>query len=151
MARCLFKRLSSIKKKLRHPDTSEEIVFNKPTSGKIVTPFGYWIHPNSLKKTLHDGIDIANKEGTDVFAAAVGKVVKAEHDPDKGFMIVMDHNESWRTEYRYFAELSVKKGEAVKSGDLIGHMGSTGQSTGPHLHFSILKDGSFINPAPVMK
>ncbi|QGQ99313.1 M23 family metallopeptidase [Paenibacillus psychroresistens] len=136
-------------KVLPSPKVSEKIVFKMPTSGKVTTPFGYQTH----QKILHDGIDIVNKEGTDVYAAAAGKVIKAEYDPDNGFTIVIEHNENWRTEYRHFAnaKMPVIKGEMVKSGDLIGHMGSTGQATGPHLHFSILMDGEYIDPVSMLK
>jgi len=130
---------------------SEDVMFIAPTSGMVTSSFGYQTHPKSLDKTLHDGIDIANEEGTDVYAAASGNVIKAEYDGKNGFTVVIEHNDSWQSEYRHLAEFSIKEGENVQSGELIGLMGSTGQSTGPHLHFSILKGGEYVDPISLIE
>ncbi|QMV43077.1 M56 family metallopeptidase [Cohnella cholangitidis] len=130
---------------------SVTIPFIAPTAGKLTSPYGERIHPVTSKKSLHDGIDIANKKGTDVYAAAGGKVVKAEYDKKYGNTIKIEHNGIWTTEYRHLDKLSVEEGASVESGDLIGLMGSTGESTGPHLHFSVLSDGKYIDPMTVIK
>jgi beta-lactamase regulating signal transducer with metallopeptidase domain len=125
----------------------EEVTFRLPASGKIVTDYGFQTHPITKKKTLHDGIDISNKKGTKIYAAADGKVIKAEYDSQHGRIIMIEHKAGLQTEYRHLNELSVKVGDSVKSGTVIGFMGSTGQATGPHLHFSITKDGEYVDPA----
>lgn len=127
-----------------------EISFVMPASGKITSVFGYRTHPVSKKQLLHDGIDIANREGTDVFASSSGKVIKAEYDGAYGFTVVIEHNESWQSEYRHLKELSVNQGDMVNTNDRIGQMGRTGQATGSHLHFSIRKDGEYLDPEPFL-
>lgn len=128
----------------------EEISFVMPASGKITSVFGYRTHPVTKQPLLHDGIDIANREGTDVFASSSGKVIKAEYDSAYGFTVVIEHNESWQSEYRHLKELSVNQGDIVNTNDGIGQMGHTGQATGSHLHFSIRKDGEYLDPEPLL-
>ncbi|QJD86984.1 M23/M56 family metallopeptidase [Cohnella herbarum] len=130
-------------------ESAIEFSLQLPKGSKISSPFGYRIHPVSAKKSLHDGIDIAGKKGTDIVAAAGGKVVLAESVSAKGLTVTIEHNKVWSTEYRHLDKLSVKEGDEVKEGDLIGLMGSTGNSTGPHLHFSVLKNGEYVDPNPV--
>ena len=130
---------------------SDKITFIAPTAGKMTSPYGYRIHPVTSEKTLHDGVDIANEKGTDVYAAADGKVVKAGYDSKNGLMVVIEHSQAWSTEYRHLDKLSVEEGAAVESGDLIGLMGSTGESTGSHLHFSVLSEGKYVDPITVIK
>ena len=130
-------------------ESAIELSLYLPSGSKISSPFGYRIHPVSSKKSLHDGIDIAGKEGTDIVAAAGGKVTLAETVTAKGLTVTIEHNEVWSTEYRHLDKLSVKEGDEVKEGDLIGLMGSTGNSTGPHLHFSVLKNGEYVDPKPL--
>jgi bla regulator protein blaR1 len=130
-------------------ESAIELSLQLPKGSKISSPFGYRIHPVSSKKSLHDGIDIAGKKGTDIVAAAEGKVILAETVSAKGLTVTIEHNKVWSTEYRHLDKLSVKEGDEVKEGDLIGLMGSTGDSTGPHLHFSVLKNGEYVDPKPV--
>jgi murein DD-endopeptidase MepM/ murein hydrolase activator NlpD len=125
----------------------EEVTFRLPASGKIVTAYGFQTHPITKKKTLHDGIDIVNKKETKIYAAADGKVIKAEYDSQHGLIVIIEHIAGLQTEYRHLNDLSVTVGDSVKSGTVIGIMGSTGKSTGPHLHFSITKDGEYVDPA----
>lgn len=129
----------------------EEIQFAVPTDGKVTAPFGFRIHPVTAKKSLHDGIDIANAKGTEVYAAADGKILKAEYDTKNGNTVIIAHNDTWRTEYRHLDKLTVEKGDEARAGELIGLMGSTGQSTGPHLHFSILENGEYVDPAKLLQ
>ncbi|MUT64716.1 M23/M56 family metallopeptidase [Paenibacillus sp. NEAU-GSW1] len=131
--------------------TSEPLSFSMPAAGKVTVPFGIRIHPVSGKEKLHDGIDLVNKKGTPVYAAAEGVVIKAEYVPVNGMTVVIKHNNSWTTEYRHLSELKSVEGQQVKSGDLIGLMGSTGQATGSHLHFSVIKEGVYIDPTEVLR
>ncbi|WP_256975784.1 M23/M56 family metallopeptidase [Paenibacillus sp. MY03] len=130
---------------------NDDIRFVFPTTGKIVSRYGERIHPITQEKSLHEGIDIANVEGTEIRAAADGKVIKAEYDPEHGFCVIIEHNEIWQSEYRHLQQLSITVGDETKSGDLIGLMGSTGQSTGSHLHFSIIKDTNYVDPTDYLK
>jgi len=127
-----------------------EISFAMPTSGKLTSTYGFRIHPITSEKSLHDGIDIANEEGTNILASADGIIVKSKYESDHGLIVVIEHNKSYQTEYRHLSELAVKEGDKVKSGDVIGLLGSTGQSTGPHLHFSIIKNGEYVDPISLL-
>lgn len=126
-----------------------KLLLKLPKDAKISSRYGNRIHPVTSEKTLHDGIDIAGKAGSDIFAAGSGKVVVAEYDTAKGLTVTIQHNKAWSTEYRHLDKLAVEAGDEVKSGDLIGQLGSTGQSTGPHLHFSVLKQGEYVDPLSV--
>jgi len=114
--------------------------------GKMTSPYGERVHPVSGKKTLHDGIDIAGKKGTPVPAAASGTIVLAKADSARGNVVAIGHDAVWSTEYRHLDKLGVKEGDRVEAGDIIGWMGSTGQSTGPHLHYSVLENGEYVDP-----
>ncbi|MFB9275660.1 M56 family metallopeptidase [Cohnella cellulosilytica] len=126
-----------------------ELFLRIPEDAKIGSRYGYRIHPVTSAKTLNDGIDVVGKAGTDIFAAGAGKVVQAEYDTAKGLTVTIAHNEAWSTEYRHLDKLEVEAGDEVKAGDLIGRMGGTGQSTGSHLHFSVLKQGEYVDPLTV--
>lgn len=123
----------------------QDIVFSIPSEGQITAAFGEHIHPKTNERIFHDGIDIVNEEGSEVRAAADGQVIKADYHGDYGLHIVIEHRDGWRTEYRHLQELLAAEGDAVKTGDRIGLMGSTGKSTGPHLHFSIMKDNVYVD------
>ncbi|TVY01209.1 M56 family metallopeptidase [Cohnella terricola] len=126
-----------------------ELKLAMPTGSKISSRYGYRIHPVTSEKTLNDGIDITGKKGSGITAAAGGKVVHAGYDRTKGNTVTIEHNEIWSTEYRHLDKLSVKEGDEVKAGDAIGLLGSTGGSTGPKLHYSVIKNGEYIDPVPV--
>ncbi|WP_372629408.1 M56 family metallopeptidase [Cohnella sp.] len=132
-------------------DSAKEIQLRltMPEDAKISSRYGYRIHPTTSEKSLHDGIDIAGKAGSDIFAAGAGTVVQSEYDSAKGLTVKIEHGEAWVTEYRHLDKLAVEAGDEVKSGDLIGQMGSTGESTGPHLHYSTLKEGEYVDPLSV--
>lgn len=87
----------------------------------------------------HMGIDYAASEGTPVMAACDGVIIHADYDHDRGNSILIEHSGDYLTEYNHLSEMLVKSGDEVKSGDIIGYVGSTGKSTGPHLHFGLIK------------
>ncbi|MFC4597633.1 M56 family metallopeptidase [Cohnella hongkongensis] len=130
-------------------EAGAELRLQLPEGAKISSRYGVRVHPSTSERTLHDGIDIAGQAGTELFAAAAGKVVVAEYVKAKGLTVIIEHNDEWSTEYRHLDELSVEAGDTVKSGDPIGRMGSTGDSTGPHLHYSVLKNGEYVDPLSV--
>ena len=94
----------------------------------------------------HPGIDIAIPEGTYIRAAAGGRVLEAADDPVYGFFVLLDHGGGYQTLYGHAAELLVRPGDLVEVGEVIALSGSTGQSTAPHLHFELLRDGQPVDP-----
>ena len=111
-----------------------------PTNGTITSGFGYrW-------GALHAGVDIANNVGTPVRAAKAGTVILAGWNGGYGNCIVIDHGGGFSTLYGHMSRLRASEGDRVSQGDLIGDMGSTGNSTGPHLHFEIRENGAPIDP-----
>ena len=96
----------------------------------------------------HKAIDFAGDVGSPLFAAKAGKVTFAGWDGNYGYAVVIDHGNGYQTRYAHASALCVRKGETVSQGQQIAKLGNTGRSTGPHLHFEILKNGNQINPAP---
>lgn len=96
----------------------------------------------------HKGMDLAANKGTPIFAAAAGKVVSAGWDGDYGYSVVVDHGNGIKTRYAHQSALSVKAGQTVAQGDQLGLVGSTGNSSGNHLHFEVIVNGVRKNPAP---
>lgn len=121
--------------------------FIKPTSGRISSPFGYRTHPVTGSYTLHSGIDIAASSGTTVVASRNGKVVSAGYSGSYGNLIVISHGNGFETAYAHLSSIKVSVGDTVSQGQLIGKVGSTGRSTGPHLHFEIRINGTAVNPS----
>jgi murein DD-endopeptidase MepM/ murein hydrolase activator NlpD len=118
------------------------------------SPFGYRVHPITGKKKLHSGMDMAAPKGTSVYAAESGVVIVAQSWSGYGNCIVIDHGGGLSTLYGHLMNggIYVKKGQTVKRGQKIGGVGSTGQSTGNHLHFEVRnKDFEPVNPAPYLR
>ncbi|HZG16299.1 MAG TPA: M23 family metallopeptidase [Candidatus Bathyarchaeia archaeon] len=122
--------------------------FQMPVAGTLTTPYGYQRIVNGKPSSRHMAIDIANKEGTPVYASNAGKVVLAESLYLTGNTVMIDHGLSLFSSYGHMSKLDVKAGQIVKKGQLIGRVGSTGFSTGPHLHYAMLIGNTFINPNP---
>lgn len=126
-----------------HAETGAMIV---PASGKITgTPGGYCRSGSS-----HDGFDIAAASGTTVVASADGKVRQADYASSPGNRIVIDHAGGWETRYLHLSSKSVKTGQTVKKGQKIGTVGSTGNSTGAHLHFQVERNGAVIRSSSLL-
>ncbi len=117
-----------------------------PVKGKIASPFGWREHPVYGKKTFHNGLDIENRRGTEVRAVVEGKVIFAEYKGNSGKLVIIQHKDGYQSIYAHLDEIKTKKGSTVGRGDIIGKVGNTGISTGPHLHFGIRKNGKFLNP-----
>jgi len=116
-----------------------------PCSGTVTSGFGWRVHPITGVRHFHTGIDIANKEGTEVKSAAAGVVIWTGWAGGYGNRVVMDHG-PFRTAYAHLKQVLVRPGDELKGGDVIGLMGSTGRSTGPHLHFEVMVDGRYVDP-----
>lgn len=117
-----------------------------PVSGDITSHFGNRMHPILKKRKYHSGIDIAAVTGTPIAASDYGVVIFSGRNGGYGLMITLDHGAGISTVYAHCSSLLVKKGETVSKGQTIAKVGSTGLSTGPHLHFEVRKDGVPVNP-----
>ncbi|UED72174.1 M23 family metallopeptidase [Brevibacillus sp. DP1.3A] len=122
--------------------------FKQPAVGKLTTPFGYQRVVNGVPANRHSAIDIANKTGTPIWASNHGKVVLADSLYLTGNTIIIDHGLNIFSIYAHLSKLDVKTGQEVKQGQVIGQMGSTGFSTGPHLHYGMLVGNTYVNPQP---
>ncbi len=119
-----------------------------PTYGSITSPFGWRMHPIYGEEKFHTGIDVANTIGSPVHATADGEVVFAGWDGDYGNRIELRHKAAgYSTFYAHLLKVKVSYGDEVKRGQVIGYVGSTGNSTGPHCHYEVRRQGSPINPA----
>jgi murein DD-endopeptidase MepM/ murein hydrolase activator NlpD len=116
-----------------------------PEKFRISSVFGFRIHPISGKKKMHTGTDIAAPKGTKVMAAGAGEVIVAKYYGGYGNTVIIDHNGKW-TLYAHLSKISVKEGQDVKTGAKIGEVGSTGSSTGNHLHYEVRIDSNAVDP-----
>jgi murein DD-endopeptidase MepM/ murein hydrolase activator NlpD len=120
-------------------------------SWNVTSRFGYRADPFTGKSAFHSGIDFAGNIGDSVFSTADGVVVKAASDLSHGRNIIIQHSTGLRTRYLHLSKIKVNVGDSVKKGDVIGLVGNTGRSTGPHLHYEVIKNGVNINPAPYLQ
>ena len=116
------------------------------THGWISSYYGRRTSPFNGKSEMHRGVDFAGKKGSDVLAVAGGIVTRASRNGGYGYMVEIDHGNGYVTRYGHNQMLLVQAGEAIKKGQVIAKLGSTGRSTGPHVHFEVIKDGARINP-----
>jgi murein DD-endopeptidase MepM/ murein hydrolase activator NlpD len=114
--------------------------------GWISSYYGYRTSPFDGRRVFHKGMDIAGKHGSSIIAVAGGVVTWADQRWGYGNLIEINHGNGYATRYGHCQELLVKEGEAVKKGQIVATMGSTGRSTGPHVHFEVLQDGKQVNP-----
>ncbi|MEE4315401.1 M23 family metallopeptidase [Erythrobacter dokdonensis] len=117
---------------------------------QLTSGYGMRTHPVLGGRRKHSGIDLAAPTGTPVYATADGLVGRADWYSSYGLYISIDHGASMETRYAHLSRLAVAAGDNVKKGDLIGYVGSTGRSTGPHLHYEVRIDGLAVNPIPYM-
>ena len=118
--------------------------------GWISSKFGFRKSPFSGKREFHSGVDIANHEGTSIHASANGTVTYAGHRGLLGNAVFIDHGFGITTRYGHMKQFCVKKGQSVKRGDIIGKLGSTGRSTGPHLHYEVRLNDIPVNAEKYM-
>lgn len=117
-----------------------------PVQGHITSPFGYRINPITKQFSFHTGMDIAAAEGTPIAAAFAGTVEKVGASPAYGNYVLLDNGSGIETFYGHCKLVTVRQGDKVKAGGLLGGVGSTGMSTGDHLHFEIRLHGISLNP-----
>jgi murein DD-endopeptidase MepM/ murein hydrolase activator NlpD len=120
-------------------------------AGIIVTSgMGMRVNPILGRRMFHAGTDLAASVGAPVRATADGDVARAGWAGGYGLLIVLHHQDGYETRYGHLSRVAVSEGEAVRKGQLIGYVGTTGRSTGPHLHYEIRHDGEAINPLPYL-
>ena len=156
-------RLASLSQRLKQRETELSIldqvllgIYNdkgaRPAGAPIVkgwmsSPYGERVDPISGKKAWHEGMDFAGAKGSEVIAVANGVVVFAGYRDGYGQLVEISHGKDLRTRYGHHEEVLVHAGQSVKRGDVIALMGNSGRSTGPHVHFEVLKEGRPVNPA----
>lgn len=118
----------------------------KPVEGKLTSAYGYRVNPVTGKYTFHTGMDIAAPEGTPVKATLAGTVELVASDSTYGNYCIIDHGNGVKSFYAECAEINVKKGDKIAAGGLVGTVGTTGITTGPHLHFEIRINSKNHNP-----
>lgn len=117
-----------------------------PTGGTVTSGFGWRISPWGEGSEFHQGIDIANSLNTPIVATADGKVVQSGWSGGYGNLIQIDHGNSITTMYGHNSQLVVSDGQQVRKGQIIAYLGSTGRSTGPHVHYEIRVNGNAVDP-----
>lgn len=117
---------------------------------KITSPFGPRSDPFNRSRAVHSGIDVRGKTGTPIYATADGTVQLAQHHGGYGNTIIINHGDRYETLYAHLSKIGVEQGDEVLKGDVIGELGSTGRSTGPHLHYEIIKSGKAVDPEPYL-
>jgi murein DD-endopeptidase MepM/ murein hydrolase activator NlpD len=120
--------------------------FEKPCRGRLTSRYGYRRDPFTGKRAFHTGIDIANRVGTKVLSAREGKVVFVGWRSRYGNIVIIEHSFGYRTVYAHLSSMEVGRGDHVRRGQVIGYIGNTGRSTGPHLHFEIWLKNRLIDP-----
>ena len=122
-----------------------------PLAAAILTSnYGMRTHPVLGGRRNHKGVDLAAPTGTPVYATADGLVAKAKRFSSYGLFIQIEHGANLQTRFAHMSRLAVTAGQRVRKGELIGYVGSTGRSTGPHLHYEVRVEGVAVNPIPYM-
>ena len=134
------------KAKKQYSERAPDVDFIWPVTGRISSIFGLRRFFNEQERRPHSGLDIAASEGTPIKAVANGTVIDSGNFFFSGNMIYLDHGQGILSLYAHMSEISVKPGDIVKQGDIIGKVGQTGRVTGPHLHFAVLANQTLIDP-----
>ncbi|HEX3007460.1 MAG TPA: M23 family metallopeptidase [Bacteroidales bacterium] len=122
-------------------------VANKDLS-RTASGYGWRVHPIYKIRKFHEGMDFTAPTGTEIYATADGVIAEIETNEHRGYgnMALVDHGYGYETVYAHMERIKVKIGQHVKRGDVIGYVGNTGLSTGPHLHYEVRKNGKAVNP-----
>ena len=126
--------------------SAEELTM--PVTGVFTSGFGFRENPVTGEDDFHAGVDLAAAQGTPVKSALNGQVLKTGYTDSRGSYILVRHDNGVQTLYQHLSFAAVRQGQAVKAGEVIGMVGSTGLSTGPHLHFELRVNGVCVDPAP---
>lgn len=120
--------------------------FMWPVNGRVTSHYGGRIHPITGKYTVHNGLDIAADTGTEIAAAFDGTVTAAGYSESYGYYIMLTHGDNVKTLYAHCSKLLLSEGDSVKKGDTLALVGSTGRSTGPHVHFEVRVGSYRVDP-----
>jgi murein DD-endopeptidase MepM/ murein hydrolase activator NlpD len=151
LLRGLENRLSSVRRDVERREALASATPSIwPAHGWLTGTFGGRSDPFTGEPGFHQGLDISTEKGSPVFATADGSVEAAAYSGDYGNLIVLKHAFGLKTRYGHLSSYAVKPGQAVKRGNVIGYVGSTGRSTGAHLHYEILANGNLINPLQLL-
>ncbi|MFR8333183.1 MAG: M23 family metallopeptidase [Oscillospiraceae bacterium] len=112
----------------------------------VTSAYGYRVHPVTGAWSFHTGVDLGAAEGTPIYATRSGTVTTATYSDVYGNYVTINHGDGYSSLYGHMTHYVVSAGEYVSQGEVIGYVGSTGWSTGPHLHFTIYYNGSTVNP-----
>lgn len=126
--------------------SSGKMLWPLPSSRRITSPFGTRVHPIYKRVKAHHGIDIAGRRGSPIIAAKEGRVIISGWQRGYGNVVIIDHGGGITSVYAHCDTLLARVGQKVKQGEVIAKVGSTGYSTGPHLHFEVRKNGAVVNP-----
>jgi murein DD-endopeptidase MepM/ murein hydrolase activator NlpD len=128
-----------------------DILFRFPLPlGRLSSSYGSRANPITGGSEFHHGVDLAAPEGMEVYAARDGRVERVEEDPSLGKVVILAHEGGYQTVYGHLSAILVALQQSVRSGMIIGRVGSTGQATGPHLHFEVRRQGSSRDPLPLL-
>lgn len=119
---------------------------DKTSTRRLVSGFGMRMHPRYKVMKMHTGVDFSVPTGTPIYATGNGVVVEAGGQSGYGNVIIIDHGFNYKTLYAHLSAIDVKVGKKVKRGEMIGRVGNTGVSVGPHLHYEVRHKGSPVNP-----
>ena len=128
------------------PSNNQSFLFPMAYCTMLTSAYGYRIHPITGNYAFHNGVDLAAGTGTEIYATKSGTVTTAEENYVYGNYVVINHLDGYSSLYGHMTRFTVREGEYVEQGELIGYVGSTGWSNGPHLHFTIYYNGSSVNP-----
>lgn len=117
---------------------------------RLTSDYGMRTHPVLGGRRSHNGVDLAAPTGTPIYATADGMVSKAKWFSSYGNYVSIEHGAELQTRYAHMSRIAVTAGDRVKKGEIIGYVGSTGRSTGPHLHYEVRIGGEAVNPIPYM-
>lgn len=121
-----------------------------PSEGEITSPYGKRMDPFSGDNAFHTGVDISCDARTPIRATADGMVSHSGWIEGSGNVVILEHGCGFSTVYAHNTRNAVKVGQKLKRGDIVGYVGSTGKSTGPHVHYEVWKDGKTVNPQPYL-
>lgn len=127
------------------------LYMSKPVAGKIISPFGWRVHPISKQEMMHEGIDIEATLGTNIRAAATGKVKSVAENAQYGKMIILEHSQDIETVYGHLGEIMINQGDLISQGQVIGKVGKTGMVNASILYFELREKGKAIDPETRLK
>jgi murein DD-endopeptidase MepM/ murein hydrolase activator NlpD len=130
----------------RYLDAIQNVPLGAPVPGVLTSRFGWRTDPINGKSAYHRGLDIRGRIGSDVKATAFGTVIIQNYDKGNGRYVLLDHGNGFRTKYAHLQKSLVQKGDTVARGQIVGLVGNSGRSTGPHVHYEIHYDDKIVNP-----